>query len=139
MPKRCADIQPETLDFEIFPPVKLSGFQEYGARWRINGMGHETAPKLSLKDIKALAGGGILWRKVVDVNPISGARVTPDDSSRVLVRASSSKPELVIILENMQSDDDMRDLFHKEMKPRQIYGNCKIQSGNLTATCSQAT
>ncbi|MBW8879907.1 MAG: hypothetical protein JF615_00390, partial [Asticcacaulis sp.] len=35
-----------------------------------------------------------------------------------LVRASSNKPELVVVVESLQSEDDMRDLFRKEVKPR---------------------
>jgi phosphomannomutase/phosphoglucomutase len=36
----------------------------------------------------------------------------------VLVRASSNKPELVVVVESMTSDKDMRALFHEEVKPR---------------------
>jgi len=45
-------------------------------------------------------------------------RVHLEDGSWVLVRASSNKPELVVVVESMRSEDDMRDLFHKEVKPR---------------------
>ena len=45
-------------------------------------------------------------------------RAPLEDGSWVLVRASSNKPELVVVVESLQSDDDMRDLFHKEVKPR---------------------
>ena len=64
------------------------------------------------------AGGRILGRKVVEVLTVNGARVHLDDGSWVLVRASSNKPELVVVVESMRSPDDMRDLFHKEVKPR---------------------
>lgn len=69
-------------------------------------------------EYEALDGTQILGRKVVDVNTVNGARVTLDDGSWVLVRASSNKPELVVVVESMSSADDMRDLFHKEVKPR---------------------
>ncbi|MEQ9314276.1 MAG: phosphomannomutase/phosphoglucomutase [Henriciella sp.] len=69
-------------------------------------------------EYEGMAGGEILGRKVVDVNTVNGARVTLDDGSWVLVRASSNKPELVVVVESLQSEDDMRDLFHKEVKPR---------------------
>ena len=36
----------------------------------------------------------------------------------VLVRASSNKPELVVVVESMTSDDDMKALFREEVKPR---------------------
>jgi phosphomannomutase/phosphoglucomutase len=45
-------------------------------------------------------------------------RVQLEDGSWVLVRASSNKPEMVVVVESMRSEDDMRDLFRKEVKPR---------------------
>ena len=38
--------------------------------------------------------------------------------SWVLVRASSNKPELVVVVESMRSEADMRALFRDEVKPR---------------------
>src|SRR5690606_6714188 len=64
------------------------------------------------------AGGEILGRKVTEVITVNGARVHLADGSWVLVRASSNKPELVVVVESMKSEDDMRDLFRKEVKPR---------------------
>jgi phosphomannomutase/phosphoglucomutase len=52
------------------------------------------------------------------VNIVNGARVTLDDGSWVLVRASSNKPELVVVVESMRGEDDMRALFRSEVKPR---------------------
>jgi phosphomannomutase / phosphoglucomutase len=71
-------------------------------------------------DYEALkaSGGSILGRKVVEVNTVNGARVTLEDGSWVLVRASSNKPELVAVVESMRGADDMRDLFRQEVKPR---------------------
>jgi phosphomannomutase/phosphoglucomutase len=66
----------------------------------------------------AEAGAGILGRKIADVLTVNGARVTLEDGSWLLVRASSNKPELVVVVESMTSEDDMRALFHKEVKPR---------------------
>ncbi|HMP62889.1 MAG TPA: hypothetical protein PKA17_07370, partial [Phenylobacterium sp.] len=34
------------------------------------------------------------------------------------VRASSNKPEIVAVVESAASADDMRALFHQEVKPR---------------------
>ena len=64
------------------------------------------------------AGGEILGRKITEVITVNGARVHLEDGSWVLVRASSNKPELVVVVESMKSEDDMRDLFRKEVKPR---------------------
>lgn len=71
-------------------------------------------------DYKKLAAdnGKILGRSIRDVNTVNGARVTLEDGSWVLVRASSNKPELVVVVESMKSDDDMRALFREEAKPR---------------------
>ena len=66
----------------------------------------------------AASGGSILGRKIVEVITVNGARVHLDDGSWVLVRASSNKPELVVVVESMRSEDDMRALFRKEVKPR---------------------
>ena len=63
-------------------------------------------------------GGSICGRKIAEVNTVNGARVTLEDGSWVLVRASSNKPELVVVVESMKSDADMRELFRKEIKPR---------------------
>lgn len=66
----------------------------------------------------AAAGGEILGRKIVEAITVNGVRVHLEDGSWVLVRASSNKPELVVVVESMRSEDDMRDLFRKEIKPR---------------------
>jgi phosphomannomutase/phosphoglucomutase len=64
------------------------------------------------------AGGSILGRRITDVNTVNGARVSLQDGSWVLVRASSNKPELVVVVESLRSEDDMRALFRDEVKPR---------------------
>ncbi len=69
-------------------------------------------------EYETMLGKEILGRRVVDVNTVNGARVTLEDGSWVLARASSNKPELVVVVESMQSEDDMRALFHEEVKPR---------------------
>lgn len=60
----------------------------------------------------------ILGRKIADINTINGVRVTLEDGSWVLVRASSNKPELVVVVESMRSEEDMTSLFRDEVKPR---------------------
>jgi phosphomannomutase/phosphoglucomutase len=49
---------------------------------------------------------------------VNGVRVTLEDGSWLLVRASSNKPELVVVVESARSEDDMRALFRDEVKPR---------------------
>ena len=57
MPKPRADILPNTLDFEVYPLVKPTGFREYDARWWFNGIGHPKDPELNLEGVKALGLG----------------------------------------------------------------------------------
>ncbi|WP_029910710.1 phosphomannomutase/phosphoglucomutase [Caulobacter sp. UNC358MFTsu5.1] len=64
------------------------------------------------------AGGSILGRKITEVITVNGARVQLEDGSWVLVRASSNKPEVVVVVESTRSEDDMRALFRQEVKPR---------------------
>jgi phosphomannomutase/phosphoglucomutase len=63
-------------------------------------------------------GGTILGRKIVDLITVNGVRVALEDGSWLLVRASSNKPELVVVVESTRSEDDMRALFREEVKPR---------------------
>ncbi len=73
-----------------------------------------------VRDYQALADGGgeILGRPIAEVLTVNGVRVTLADGSWLLVRASSNKPELVVVVESARSEDDMRALFHQEVKPR---------------------
>ncbi|MBU4434542.1 MAG: phosphomannomutase/phosphoglucomutase [Alphaproteobacteria bacterium] len=64
------------------------------------------------------AGGQILGRKITEVITVNGVRVHLEDGSWVLVRASSNKPEIVVVVESTGSEDDMRALFRQEVKPR---------------------
>jgi phosphomannomutase/phosphoglucomutase len=63
-------------------------------------------------------GGSILGRKIIDLITVNGVRVALEDGSWVLVRASSNKPEIVVVVESSKSDADMRALFREEVKPR---------------------
>ena len=64
------------------------------------------------------AGGQILGRNITDLITVNGVRVALEDGSWVLVRASSNKPEIVVVVESSRSEDDMRALFREEVKPR---------------------
>jgi phosphomannomutase / phosphoglucomutase len=55
---------------------------------------------------EAIAGQAI--REIVTVN---GIRVTAEDGTWGLVRASSNKPELVVVVESPVSEQRMRDMF----------------------------
>ena len=64
------------------------------------------------------SGGRILGRAITEVITVNGVRVALEDGSWVLVRASSNKPEVVVVVESTRSEDDMRALFREEVKPR---------------------
>ena len=49
--------------------------------------------------------------EIVDINTINGVRFTLSDGSWGLVRASSNKPELVVVCESAVSEQRMRDVF----------------------------
>jgi len=71
-------------------------------------------------EYQALAARGetISGRNIAELITVNGVRVALADGSWLLVRASSNKPELVVVVESTRSADDMRRLFHEEVKPR---------------------
>ncbi|HEY2482462.1 MAG TPA: phosphomannomutase/phosphoglucomutase, partial [Caulobacteraceae bacterium] len=71
-------------------------------------------------EYQALARRGekVLGRAIAEVITVNGVRVALEDGSWVLVRASSNKPEIVVVVESTRSAEDMRDLFRREVKPR---------------------
>jgi phosphomannomutase/phosphoglucomutase len=71
-------------------------------------------------------GRKVAGQQVRDVVTVNGVRVTVEDGTWGLVRASSNKPELVIVVESPVSEARMRDMFaamdavvhaHKEVGP----------------------
>ena len=57
------------------------------------------------------AGGAILGQPIVDVVTVNGARVVLEDGTWGLVRASSNKPGLVIVVESPTSEENMTAMF----------------------------
>ena len=53
----------------------------------------------------------VAGQKIRDLVTVNGVRVTVEDGSWGLVRASSNKPELVVVVESPVSDKRMRDMF----------------------------
>jgi phosphomannomutase/phosphoglucomutase len=56
-------------------------------------------------------GETIIGRKIRDLVTVNGVRVTAEDGTWGLVRASSNKPELVVVVESPVSEARMRDMF----------------------------
>jgi len=65
------------------------------------------------KEYEALkaAGGKILGQNIVSIVTVNGVRVTLDDGTWCLVRASSNKPSLVVVVESPTSDAAMHAIF----------------------------
>ncbi|MCA0399347.1 MAG: phosphomannomutase/phosphoglucomutase [Proteobacteria bacterium] len=59
----------------------------------------------------AKAGEMITGQKIRDVVTVNGVRVTAEDGTWGLVRASSNKPELVVVVESPVSESRMREMF----------------------------
>jgi phosphomannomutase/phosphoglucomutase len=60
---------------------------------------------------RAANGEKILGQKVRELVTVNGVRVVLEDGTWGLVRASSNKPELVIVVESPQSEANMRAMF----------------------------
>jgi phosphomannomutase/phosphoglucomutase len=53
----------------------------------------------------------VAGQKIRDLVTVNGVRVTSEDGTWGLVRASSNKPELVVVVESPVSEQRMRDMF----------------------------
>jgi phosphomannomutase/phosphoglucomutase len=56
-------------------------------------------------------GEKVAGQKIRDLVTVNGVRVTVEDGTWGLVRASSNKPELVVVVESPASETRMRDMF----------------------------
>jgi phosphomannomutase/phosphoglucomutase len=57
------------------------------------------------------AGEPVAGHRITDVVTVNGVRVTAEDGTWGLVRASSNKPELVVVVESPVSEERMRAMF----------------------------
>ena len=66
-----------------------------------------------VKDLSAMheKGETFAGQKIVDVVTVNGIRVTAEDGTWGLVRASSNKPELVVVVESPVSEARKREMF----------------------------
>ncbi|MEM9574837.1 MAG: phosphomannomutase/phosphoglucomutase, partial [Pseudomonadota bacterium] len=58
------------------------------------------------------AGEKIVGHPIVDLVTVNGVRVVTDDGTWGLVRASSNKPELVVVVESPVSEERKLEMFH---------------------------
>ncbi len=56
-------------------------------------------------------GALLIGQKITDVVTVNGIRITVEDGTWGLVRASSNKPGLVVVVESPQSEENMRAMF----------------------------
>ena len=57
-------------------------------------------------------GEKVAGHDILDLITVNGVRVVSEDGTWGLVRASSNKPELVVVVESPVSEERMRDMFH---------------------------
>jgi phosphomannomutase / phosphoglucomutase len=57
------------------------------------------------------SGAKVAGQPIRDLVTVNGVRVTVEDGTWGLVRASSNKPELVVVVESPVSEERMRDMF----------------------------
>lgn len=62
---------------------------------------------------KKAKGGTLLGQKIENLNTVNGVRVTLSDGTWGLVRASSNKPSLVVVVESPASKQNMHAMFHE--------------------------
>ncbi|MBB4659760.1 phosphomannomutase/phosphoglucomutase [Parvularcula dongshanensis] len=55
----------------------------------------------------------MIGQKVVDVNDVNGVRITVEDGTWGLIRASSNKPELVCVVESPASEENRNAMFRE--------------------------
>ncbi|MEM9284766.1 MAG: phosphomannomutase/phosphoglucomutase, partial [Pseudomonadota bacterium] len=53
----------------------------------------------------------MIGQKVVDVNTVNGVRIAVEDGTWGLIRASSNKPELVVVVESPASEEARNAMF----------------------------
>ncbi len=58
------------------------------------------------------SGEKLIGQKIIDVVTVNGVRITVEDGTWGLVRASSNKPELVVVVESPAAEAHMRAMFH---------------------------
>ena len=64
------------------------------------------------KDMRGARASLLTGQPIRDIVTVNGVRVTAEDGTWGLVRASSNKPELVVVVESPVSEARMREMFH---------------------------
>jgi phosphomannomutase/phosphoglucomutase len=70
----------------------------------------------------AESGGMLAGQKIRDLITVNGIRIVLEDGTWGLIRASSNKPELVVVVESPTSEANMRAIFAEIDRHLQTYG-----------------
>ncbi len=82
-------------------------------------------------------GEKVAGQPIRDLVTVNGVRVTVEDGTWGLVRASSNKPELVVVVESPVSEARMRDMFKAvDAVLRTHPGGRRLQPDDLIFACS---
>ncbi len=85
-------------------------------------------------------GDKVAGQAIRDLVTVNGVRVTVEDGSWGLVRASSNKPELVVVVESPVSEQRMRDMFEAmDLGAAHASRGRRVQSEDLRAQRSSAS
>ncbi|WP_342237090.1 phosphomannomutase/phosphoglucomutase [Inquilinus sp. OTU3971] len=72
---------------------------------------YEVVERVEKRFREIAANGGLGGHRIVDLVTVNGIRVTTEDGTWGLVRASSNKPELVVVVESPVSKDRLHEMF----------------------------
>ena len=84
-------------------------------------------------------GDKVAGQPIRDLVTVNGVRVTVEDGTWGLVRASSNKPELVVVVESPVSEARMRDMFKaRRRRAAHAQGSRRIQPDDLIHRAARA-
>ena len=101
--KKLSDLRkslPKTWQSPTMSP-KCADEQKYGV----------VADIVAKIEAKAANGETIIGQPIRDVVTVNGVRITAQDGTWGLIRASSNKPELVVVVESPTSEENMKAMF----------------------------
>ena len=111
----CRDARPQSRQVDGRPlprPAEDLGLADHGAALRRRGES-TTSSTGSCERFTAMQEKGetVAGQPIRDLVTVNGVRVTAEDGTWGLVRASSNKPELVVVVESPVSEARMREMF----------------------------
>jgi phosphomannomutase/phosphoglucomutase len=106
------DRNPQTSFADLYDGLPMSWGSPTMSAHCADEVKYGVAEKVTRRiEAMAKAGEKLAGHAIAGLITINGIRVTTADGSWGLVRASSNKPELVVVVESPVSDSRMRDMF----------------------------